>query len=339
LPTLAPPAVVLADGDRGARVAEFGLGDGGVGSRRDRELAWADDGVTTAGGVQIRCRSEGVRLQFPSGRELLVAPDGHLHLRQGEVGGPFPGGLELRLADDTVVRIVLVPSNRERLRDVVVFDQRHALQPWRRGQPALELPRPGGWPGVHVACCGDGGELYRVIALGPLVVLDRLLVPAERGTAAPTERLVVLTAPLRQSLAHLPRQHREPDAPVRRAVAAVAAVAQRSEAIFPEGAALQRAERDRLRWLLRGGFELQLDLEGTMAPRLQLFAGASPVPMVEWTLRADAALFLTNPREDQLGKRWHGNGTRLPRVANDLQAREELFERGHALRVIERLRN
>ena len=42
--------------------------------------------------------------------------------------------------------------------------------------------------------------------------------------------------------------------------------------------------------------------------------------MVEWTLHADSAAFLGNPREDQSERRWHGNGTRLPRVAGDLQA-------------------
>ena len=74
-----------------------------------------------------------------------------------------------------------------------------------------------------------------------------------------------------------------------------------------------------------------------LGARLQLFFGRNPLPMVEWTLRPDGAAFLTNPREDQAGKRWHGNGTRLSPVAVELQAREELFERGHALRVIERL--
>jgi hypothetical protein len=58
--------------------------------------------------------------------------------------------------------------------------------------------------------------------------------------------------------------------------------------------------------------------------------------MVEWTLRGDGAAFLANPRDDQVGKRWHGNGTRLGRVVTDLQANEELFERPYALQVIKR---
>jgi hypothetical protein len=187
-----------------------------------------------------------------------------------------------------------------------------------------------------VSCCGDGGDLYRTIALGSLLVLDRVLVPQSREEVAPKERLVVLTQPLLESLTRMPRQHREPDAPVRQAVAAVTAVADKGGIIFPAGAALRRVEREQLRWRLEAGFELQLDLDGPMAPRLQLFTGRAPVAMVEWTLRGDGAAFLANPREDQVGKRWHGNGTRLGRVVTDLQANDELFERPYALKVIER---
>jgi len=330
------PEVVLCGARDGAPVGEFGLGDGGV-LRERGELRFTEHGCVTAGGVEVDVKSVGVKLTFPSGRELLVAPDGFVHLRSGEQGGPFAGGLELRLADGALVRIVLVSGADLRLRDVVVVDGERALQPWRRGAPASEQPRVVGWPGVHVSCCGDGGDLYRTIALGPLVVLERVLVAAERAASTPDERLVVLTAPLLRSLALMPRQHREPDLPVRQAVAAVTAVAERGEAVFPAGASLRRVEQDELRWLLEGGFELQVDLDGPMAPRLELFAGRSAVPMVEWTLRGDGAAFLANPRDDQLGKRWHGNGTRLGPVVADLQASEERFERTHALQVIERL--
>ena len=73
------------------------------------------------------------------------------------------------------------------------------------------------------------------------------------------------------------------------------------------------------------------------APRLQLFAGRSERPMVEWSLGLSSAAYLTNPNAEQLGKRWHGNGTRLPSLVPELQAREHLFERRHALQVIQRL--
>ncbi len=337
-PPAAPvPEVALAGNEHGVAVGELGLGDGGLGTAERGELRWRDDGCTTPGGVRVECRAVGVKLTFPSGRELLVAPDGHVHLRSGEHAGPFATGLELWLADGTTVRVTLAPSNVQRLRDVVVGDAERRLQPWRRGGPSSEVARGGGWAGMRFVCCGDGGDVYRAIALGPLLVLDRTLVAADRAAAAPRERLVVLTAPLAASLRTMQRQHREPDAAVRHAVTAVGEIAANTDRILPDGALLQRAEHDRLRWLLRAGFELQLDRDGPLAPRLQLFAGGATTPIVEWSLHADAAAFLANPRADQPGRRWHGNGTRLPRVAPELQAREQLFERALALQVLDRL--
>lgn len=334
----APPEVVLSAASSDVPIADYGLGDGGVAATR-AELRFADDGdgCVTPGGVRVACRSVGVKLTFPSGRELLVAANGAVHLRDDDAGGPFPTGVELLLGDGSAVRIALSPGRRDRVRDVEVVDGERALVPWRRGRPANDAARADRWPGAKVACCGDGGELYRPRALGPLVVLDRVLVPKARAEAAPRERLVVLTEPLVQSLALMYRQHRETDAAVRRAVAAVAGVAERGAAIFPAGASLTRAEADRPRWLLQGGFELQLDLDGPLVPRLQLFAGDSPLPMVEWTLCADSAAFLTNPRDDQLEKRWHGNGTRLARAAEQLQVRDGERELPAVLQVLRRL--
>lgn len=331
------PEVVLSGASGEPGVADYGLGDGGV-ERARRALRFdAEDGCVTPGGVRVACRSVGVRLTFPSGRQLLVAPDGALHLRTGEVAGPFRAGVELQLADGARVRVALAQGRRSRLRDVWVVHGRRALHPWRRGAAAKHVDRARPWSGVRLACCGDGGELYRPLGLGAMLVLERVLVPAARAARTPTERLVVLTDALQASLERMPRQHRETQQNVRRAVAAVEAVAERGAVIFRDGAALHRAQRDRPRWLLGGGFELELELDGPLAPRLQLFAGRSPLPMVEWTLNAAGAAYLTNPNPDQLGKRWHGNGTRMPRVAPSLQVREHLEERPRALGLLRRL--
>lgn len=330
--------LVLADGaDSGIDARQFGLGDGGLAVERG-EIRFRDDGCITPGGVSIECRSVGVKLTFPSGVELLLAPDGNLHLRSGEIAGPFASGVELWLGCGTRVRVTLAQARDERVRDVVVVDGERALQPWQRGRAAVEQPRAGAWAGVRLVCLGDGGLVYRPIALGPLVTLQRVLVAKEREGDSPSERLVLLCDPLVRSLTTMQRQHREPDAKVRHAVTAVAAVADRGGVIFPSGASLARAERDRLRWLLRGGFELEIALDGPLAPRLELYAGRSAVPMIEWTLRGDAAAFLANPRDDHAEKRWHGNGTRLVKVAAELQPREHLFERVAALQVIAQLK-
>ncbi len=331
------PEVVLSDAVKTIPVRDFGLGEGGIARRRGRLRFHKDDGCVTPGGVHVACRAVGVKLKFPSGRELLVAPDGAVHLRSGEAAGPYRAGLELMLGDGSTVRISLAQSRTKRVRDVWVCDGKRCLQPWRRGKPAKKDGATKHWSGIRLACCGDGGDLYRPMAIGPLLVLDRVLVPQTRLDDTPRERLVVLTDPIRKSLARMPRQHRETDAPVRRAVAAVAAVADRGDVIFPAGAALRRAEHDRLRWLLGGGFELQLDTKKSTKPRLQLFVGHSPLPMVEWLLGPSTAAYMTNPRTDQIGKRWHGNGTRLSVVIPELQVRDHLSELPQALKVIHRL--
>lgn len=333
-----PPAQVVVASGEPVRLTEFGLGDCGVTEPNKSGLHWGSGGsCITSGGVRIECRSVGVKLTFPSKRELLVSPDGTLHLRSGEVAGPFASGLELRLGDGALVRILLSQGDNERLRDVRVQEGERVLQPWRRGEATTWIERPGGWAGLHFACCGDGGDVYRAIALGPLVVLDRVLVAADRAESAPAERLVVLSSAMRESLTVMQRQHRQPSAAVRQAIANVAAVADRGETIFVAGASLPRLEKEKLLWLLGDGCELELDLDGPMAPRLALFGPQQTRPLVEWTLHADSAAYLINPGEDKLEKRWHANGTRLPKVAVDLQARQHLFERGYALRVIDRL--
>ena len=330
--------VVLAGDAEPVLLGAYGLGNGGLDEKLapDR-LRWHDDGVTTSGGIRVQCQGAGVKLTFPSGRELLFAVDGVLHLRSGEQAGPFPFGAELRLGCGARVRITMAPGQRERLREVAVVDGEQVVQPWRRGKPARELDDLRPWGGVRLCCCGDGGDLYRAIGLGPMLVLERVLVAKEREAKAPAERLVLLTAALLQSLNRLPRQHTGSEAPLRRAVGAVAATADRASTIFPAGASLRRAERDQLRWVLRAGYELELTFEGPNAPRLGLFAGRSLQPMVEWTLLGVPAAYLPNPKEQPGASRWHGNGTRLGKVAEDLQARAELFEVGHALEVVKRL--
>lgn len=333
------PEIVLSDAKLRIPVRDFGLGDGGVTRKQGLLQFHPTDGCVTPGGVHVACRAVGVKLTFPSGREVLLAPDGGLHLRSGEVAGPFPSGLEIMLGDGTRVSITLAQSRRVRVRDVWVSDSAHSLHPWRLGKAAAKTSKSKSWSGLRLACCGEGDDIYRPLAIGPLLVLDRILVRRDRRDKTPSERLVLLSDSIRQSLLRMPRQHRETDAPVRRAVAAIVAVAEHSDLIFPRGAALRRAQHDKLRWMLGRGFELQLDLDSASQPYLQLFAGSSPLPMVEWTLGRGAVAYLTNPREGQLGKRWHGNGTRLVNSLPELQARDHLHERQYALAVMQRFKH
>lgn len=62
------------------------------------------------------------------------------------------------------------------------------------------------------------------------------------------------------------------------------------------------------------------------------------MPMVEWIMSTTAAAYMTNPRTDQIGKRWHGNGTRLAPVVPELQVRDHLSELPHAMKVLRRFK-
>lgn len=332
------PGIVLADDVDPVPLAAFGLGMGGLDTRRPGPLRVAAGRCTTPGGIVVQCLGVGVKLTFPSGRELLLAPDGVLHLRDGAVGGPFRTGVELRLGDATRLRIKLSQAQRRQVREVVVVHGERQLRLWRRGRPVRESVRSNFWGGPRVCCCGDGGELYRAIAIGPLIALDRVLVPVTREQDAPTERLVVLTEPLTRALGELPRVHRSRDPDLQPAVAAVAATSRRATTIFPAGAGLRRADHKNLRWLLRGGYELELALHGPRAPRLALFAGRAMRPMVEWTLGMGGAAFLTNPRREPGASRWRGNGVTLAPIAPELQERRTLRERQLALAIIRRVR-
>ncbi|MCA8951473.1 MAG: hypothetical protein KDE27_18340 [Planctomycetes bacterium] len=341
-PVAAPAEIVLAAELDPVPLSAFGLGPGGVepaaAGRRPAALCWTETGCTTPGGVQIECLGAGVKLTFPSERELLIAPDGFLHLRGGGVAGPFAAGLELRLGDGAAVRVQLSQAQRHRLRSVEVAHGDRAIELWRRGRRVQQHARVGFWGGVRLCCCGDGGDLYRAIALGPLITLERVLVPGGRESATPATRLVVLTRPMLAALAELPRQHRTPDPDLRAAIAAVGLVADRADMILPPGAELQRAEPDQLRWVLRGGYELELALEGDRAPRLSLFAGQSLRPMVEWAIAGNPAAFLNNPHASDPGaSRWRGNGVPLVFTVPEFQVRDALFEQPRALGAIRAL--
>ncbi|MFM1871798.1 MAG: hypothetical protein RL398_1220 [Planctomycetota bacterium] len=333
------PEVVLVGAPDPLPASAFGLGDGGFASNERGELAWHERACITPGGATIECLAVGVKLTMPGGRELLVAPDGWLHLRGGEKAGPFAGGMELRLGDGTSVRITLNPSQQDRLRDVVVIADDEALQPWRRGSAARERARIATWPGIRMICAGDGGHIYRAIALGPLVTLDRVLVPDAAAETAPTERIALLIEPLQRSLQRMPRQHRTTEAAVRGAVGAIEAIAARREEVWIDGLGLPRIDEATMRWLLPDRSELLLSLRDS-EPRLYLYETGMHRPLVEWRLGISPAAFLSNPHELQPdSSSVHGNGSRLEWFATDLQAKSELLERAQAIAVLHRLRH
>ena len=82
----------------------FELGRGGVRDPR-AEPVHGRGSVRTPGGVLVRAQTEGVKLDFVGGGELLYAPDGRLHVRSGEATLAWFHGVRLLLGDGSIVTI------------------------------------------------------------------------------------------------------------------------------------------------------------------------------------------------------------------------------------------
>lgn len=326
-----PADLTLVGGTPSVLVPNLGLGSGGVSDKATR-LLWHDTGCRTRGGVHIQCNASGVKLTFPSARELLFAADGYLHLRCGARGGPFLAGAELQLGDGTAVRIVLNPAQTVRVREVTVLDADTQLRPWRDGAAVRETGRAAAWAGPRLVCAGAGDRLYRGIALGPLVTLERVLAPT--GDAAPTQHLALLADPVLQALQRLPRQHRTAEPSVRTLVADLETMLAEATTRWATSQDLPRLSFTEALWRLPDGTTLQF-LPDDATPRLRLQAPVTHKLMAELRLGISPAVFLADPSPQEHGEiAVRGNGVRIPTGAASLQAKSELLERIPALRVL-----
>jgi len=320
------------------------LGDGGVraiqvpvaeatsrgGARAVEASLRSDIGTcTTPGGVVVQCRREGVKVAFASGRELLYAPDGHMHLRDGSVAGPFLNGVELRLADGSSVAIDRSGSRRSPIECVEVRHGENATCVYRRGNPTREAAR-GVFRLPIVFCLGDGGSLYRAIALGPLVTMERALVPQEQRELMPERRLCVLAGPLADSMEQLcasraQQRHPETVQELRLILSELASVF-RSDAPMPP-----RTGSDPLQFLLHAGYDLRFVQQKGLV-RMQL-ARNQREPFVEWRLGYGTAICGVSATTEE------GSGAEVvaPPMP-DLQAQLQYHEIDAAMNVVSSLR-
>lgn len=284
----------------GATLTEAaGLGDGGIDTvpARDREhpARQPDGTLRTRGGVVVEVREEGVKLTFVSGRELLFMRDGHLHLRGGEHAGPFGAGIELTFANRERLRIVRSGSARSPVEEVLWFHGDDAIRIWGRSGSAHEAVEPQGWAGTRLLCAGHGDAVYRAFAVGPLLLLESLLVPAADAAGLPFRRIVLAGDAMAASLAALPgnvprRRHDEEE------MMGVLALAEASQRIFtPLRKPPVRVEAGELRWSLHNGFELSMEATDHGPSRLVLHRGGAPDGLVEWQLGPVTSLRLCAP--------------------------------------------
>ena len=345
LPPLPAPLLLVPALDRVG--PECGLGDGGFGhgplpGPTTRPEPRPGHGMSP-GGAAVECRREGVKVTFPGGRELLFAPDGYLHLRGGEVIGQFGGGVELQFLDGSSLRIARSGSRRTPIESVVLAQGNAGVRLWS-GLDADATPvEAGTWVGDREWCLGDGGALYRAIALGPLVTLQRRLLPKDLDPAPPPARLVLAVDAVLQSVQDLveargKRVEREATPELLAVIEALPSI------LVADRHPPPRISADPLRFVLRHGFVLQFALAGAEL-RMELCHEDGQAPFLVWRLgyaSEVAYAVLANEwqkqQQQQPGQRW-SRPLRLPAAAPALAARrdrDELIPAHAVLRQLQR---
>jgi hypothetical protein len=340
LPGELPPDFLLLPASAATSVLALGPGTGGVPAAPFKNSLTASEGTcTTPGGVRVRAQSQGVLLEFPNGRELLFAPDGYLHLRSSEAAGPFPAGAELWLADGTRIGIVRTGSRRNELQEVTVAGSGARTRLWHRNHAVMEDARDSNWGGVRLLCCGEGDSVYRAVALGPLIALDRVLCPRRSERDLPAHRLVLLAEPLLQSLKTLPDEVGKVDPLIAQAVDSVIALNQTAAAVFSvAGKPPRRIGEDGLRYALGQGYELSFSARGNGPLRVALHEGMAPDPFVEWSVSYISELHLMHPeRAGGKTSRYWGRAVPMVQAEPALRARQQLYELGCAEKVVQAL--
>jgi hypothetical protein len=301
------------------------LGDGGVVAAPSAVPPTQAGDYTSTGGVRVQARREGVKLTFASGRELLFTPSGFLHLRGGEESGPFPAGLQLLLGDGCAVSIARGNDRKNPLDEVVVSSGGRDDRLFGAGKAVFEARRSRPWHGPRLFCAGKGDAVYRVVAIGPLVAAERVLVPAADAADLPLQRLVLCTAPLAQSMQLFATRFHGTNAAVRQAAKSVAMLSTAAPHLFEVPAdAPFRLAKDEARWSLQGGYQLGLTVD-TVGTRLSLHVGEAREALCEWTLGYRSELRLPQQLSEVPGEptaHFRGN-LELPVVVPELQVRAD----------------
>jgi hypothetical protein len=331
--------LVLIGGTAERLGPDCGLGDGGVTQTAKIAIRGTPGECASPGGALVQCRREGVKLTLPSGRELLFAPDGFLHLRGGEVAGPFQSGVELFLLDGSSIQILRASSRRFPLQTVQMVYDRKATQLWSSDGVDFSPTDCQPWSGDRLWCFGAGDSLYRAVALGPLITLCRVLVPADQAQQMPTARLLLAVDQVVGSLGEMmtarPKRIERETTPELRAVVDAAATIFVADEHAPP-----RVSREALRYALRRGFELSFELDG-IDLRMGLCRSGSSMPMISWHLGygADVAYAIKMIRLDKQDQTFErmSRPVKLPHAAMAVAARSERRELAVALSVVHSL--
>ena len=260
-----------------------------------------------------------MKLDFPNGREVLVSPDGRIHLRSGAATLPFLRGVRIVLADGTVVTIHRTGGSRDPLASVeVAIEEGRAYRIWSGNRRSINSSRAAVFTGEALFALGDGGCFYTVSAAGPMLALERVLCPSDLADRYPRRRVVVLGDVLADSLQELP------------------AHAPRRSAQFPQ--AYEAARRFAALGYLFGGVtqrpmgavgELWMELADSYRLKLEvgqgdvvtigLYGADSATPGLEWVVATRTTVHFVRPNAALgNGPRYFQRGIDLREIVTDL---------------------
>jgi hypothetical protein len=280
----------------------LGLGSGGVrtvavperGARDVSSGPLSRGEALTPGGVRIRAKRAGVKFEFPSGRELLVSPDGRVHLRSGEKTLPFLRGLRILLGDGTRVTVLRGANARLPLASVEVTVAGRVRRLWSGSRRVVNASHSGVFVGTTLLALGDGGTLFTANAAGPLIGLERVLCPSNLTRKSPRRRLIILGEILVESLgmlpAHAPRRSVQfPQ--VKAAARKFAALSYLFQGMTPRppGAVGQ------LWFQLRDEYRLKIESTQAGVLIIGLHRTGTDIPGVEWTISGRTELHFVRP--------------------------------------------
>ena len=274
----------------------FGVGDGGIGTPVVPREKLLDGQALTRGGVLVRAQAEGVKVDFPSGGEVLIARDGAVHLRDGSKTLPAFWGLTLRLTDGE--RIVVIPASggREPLDLVAVGNGEQETVLWRNKAHVREAAFTARDRGVVLWAGGDGSALYEVERRGPLVKLRRVLCAVDKQKTLPREKLVVLADVLAESMLGLPDVVPQKTVDFPQGYENANALALLARGLFPPRPIVRPPGAvGEIVFELEGGYRLQVGSWHEKLMRLTLQAPPDLTPVAEWTIGSRTLLHLCKP--------------------------------------------
>ncbi|MDP6930884.1 MAG: hypothetical protein QF412_14390 [Planctomycetota bacterium] len=276
--------------------SSLGLGGGGLGSRRFADRNEPGRWVSP-GGILVRARKEGVKIDFPSGAELLVTPSARICLRGGEQTLPCLSGIQISFTDGSRLRAWRSQNGQGPLSRVEADDHSNAQLIWSGQKRSFSVARSQQTTGESYLALGDGSALYRALPLGPLVMLERVLCSHDSQADYPEYRMVVCGDILADSLMKLERlvPRRMVQFPQAREIAME--MGRLAPILFRRGAILRPpGSVGELAFPLTDDFHLlvsELPEKGPLT--IGLFRRNARAPLVEWIVGPPTRLHLVRP--------------------------------------------